>query len=236
MLIAASGGFGRPYQPALPGLDTFTGLALHAGTYRHPEPFAGQRVVVVGAGNSAVQIAVELADSAHVTLASRKPVKYAPQRPLGRDIHFWSAVTGIDRAPIGPWVRHPPTSPVSDTGRYRQAVTAGSPDRRPMFTSIAGNEVIWSGGSHEAVDAIILATGYRPGMDYLYGLGALDDTGRPRQRRGLSTTLEGLGFVGLDWQRSFASATLRGVGGDARYVVRRLSGSPAGRLRERIRV
>ncbi|WP_352236009.1 hypothetical protein [Lentzea sp. NBRC 102530] len=44
---------------------------------------------MVGAGNSAVRIAAELADHARVTLATRKPVKFSAQRPLGRDLHFW---------------------------------------------------------------------------------------------------------------------------------------------------
>ncbi|MET9358391.1 NAD(P)/FAD-dependent oxidoreductase [Streptomyces sp. NPDC006617] len=87
-VVAASGTFGRPYRPALPGLGDFAGAVLHATAYRAPKPFAGLwvpprpeaegpppaggwgRVVVVGAGNSAVQIAAELAVHARVTLAA----------------------------------------------------------------------------------------------------------------------------------------------------------------------
>ncbi|MDQ3787963.1 MAG: FAD-dependent oxidoreductase, partial [Actinomycetota bacterium] len=65
------------------------------------------------------------------------------------------------------------------------------------------------------VDTILLATGYRPALSYL-------DEAERGHRKGISTVHPGLGFVGLEWQRSFASATLRGVGRDARYVVRRL--------------
>ncbi|MFF3974152.1 NAD(P)-binding domain-containing protein [Streptomyces rubiginosohelvolus] len=50
-VVAASGTFGHPYRPALTGLDGFTGTVLHAAEYRRPQPFTGQRVVVVGAGN-----------------------------------------------------------------------------------------------------------------------------------------------------------------------------------------
>ncbi|OXM59314.1 flavin-containing monooxygenase [Amycolatopsis vastitatis] len=222
VVIAASGGFSRPHRPALSGLDTFTGTVLHSSDYREPSPFAGQRIVVVGAGNSAVQIATELADHAHVTLATRTPIKFAPQRPLGRDVHFWSAAIGFDHLPIGHLLRTPPTSPVNDPGRYRAAVHAGRPDQRRMFTTIEGNEVVWPDGKRETVDTILLATGFQPGLSYLDSLGALDTTGHPRHNRGLSTTHSGLGYVGLEWQRSFASATLRGVGRDAEYVVKRL--------------
>ncbi|MFJ6555392.1 NAD(P)-binding domain-containing protein [Streptomyces luteogriseus] len=59
--VAASGAFGRPCRPTLPGSDDFTGPVAHAADYRSPVPFAGRRVVVVGAGNPAVQIAAQLA-------------------------------------------------------------------------------------------------------------------------------------------------------------------------------
>jgi putative flavoprotein involved in K+ transport len=222
LLIAATGGFGNPYRPPLPGLDAFTGEVLHAGRYRSPERFAGQHVVIVGAGNSAAQIAVELARHARVTLTTRAPVKYAGQRPLGRDIHFWSTTLGFDHLPIGPLLRTKPAVPVVDDGRYRHAIEAGRPPRRPMFTGIEGSEVTWSDGQRENVDTILLATGYRPDLRYLAPLGALDATGAPRQERGLSCSHRGLGYVGLEWQRSLASATLRGVGRDAGYVTGRL--------------
>jgi putative flavoprotein involved in K+ transport len=227
IVVAATGGFSRPYRPALPGLDTFTGTVLHTSDYREPAPFAGQRVVVVGAGNSAVQIAVELAEHAHVTVATRHPVKFAPQRPLGKDVHFWSAAVGFDHLPIGHLLRTPPTSPVNDPGIYRAAIGAGRPDQRRMFTAVENSDVVWSDGKRESVDAVILATGFRPGLSYLHDLGALDDEGAPRHSRGMSTVHYGLGYVGLEWQRSFASATLRGVGRDAEYVVNRLTGTRA---------
>ena len=223
IVIAATGAFSSPHRPALPGLDRFTGTVMHSSEYRNPAPFAGQRVLVVGAANSAVQIAVDLAPHARVTLATRAPVRYTNQAPWGRDAHFWLTISGYDVLPIGPWLGTQPSMPVLDTGTYRTAVDAGRPDQRRMFTAIDGNTVTWPDDSVEEVDTILLATGYRPGVSYLDGLGALDDAGAPRQRRGLSTTHPGLGYVGLEWQRSFSSASIRGVGRDAAYVVRRLA-------------
>jgi putative flavoprotein involved in K+ transport len=220
IVIAATGGFGNPHQPALQGLDTFTGTLLHARAYREPSAFAGQRIVVVGGGNTAVQVAVELAHHAQVTLASRAPVRFLAQRPLGRDLHAW--IAGIDALPIGHLVRTPPTQPVFDSGTYRKAITTGHPDRRELFTAVDGDKVCWTDGTREHVDTLILATGYRPDVGYLAPLGALDPHGHPRQSRGLSTSHAGLGYLGLEWQRSPASASLRGVGRDARYLARRL--------------
>lgn len=103
-------------------------------TTRSPAPFSGRRVVVVG--NSAVQIAAELARTARVTLATRGPVKFAAQRILGRDLHFWTVRTGLDAAPLGRLLSHPPAQPVLDDGRYlgrpgrRQARPAAAVHRR----------------------------------------------------------------------------------------------------------
>ncbi|MFE7580110.1 flavin-containing monooxygenase [Streptomyces gardneri] len=198
-VVAATGGFGQPNRPALPGLDTFTGAVLHVSQYRSPAPFAGRRVVVVGVGNSAVQVAVELADTARVSLATRAPVRWFPQRPFGRDLHFWLTATGLDAAPLGRFQRHPATMAVIDDGRYRAALAAGRPDRRPMFTRIDGASVTWADGAREDVDAIVLATGYLPDLGYLAPLGALDVAGRPRHRDGASLAHPGLAHVGLEW-------------------------------------
>ncbi|MEU5639697.1 flavin-containing monooxygenase [Streptomyces milbemycinicus] len=223
-VVAASGGFGRPNRPALPGLESFTGTVLHVAQYRDPKPFAGQRVVVVGAGNSAVQVAAELAGHARVSLASRAPVKWFKQRPLaGKDLHFWLKVTGLDIAPLGRFQRAPATMAVIDDGRCRAAVAAGAPDRRPMFTAVEGSKVIWQDGPAEEVDTIVLATGYRPDLGYLSPLGALDSQGRPRHRDGIARAHPGLAYVGLEWQRSLSSASLRGVGRDAQRIARHLA-------------
>jgi putative flavoprotein involved in K+ transport len=221
-VIAATGGFGRPHRPWLAGEDTYRGTVVHASEYRRPDEYAGKRVVVVGGGNSAVQIADELATLARVTLATRSPVKWQAQRPLGRDMHWWFDRTGLDAVPIGRlWLRLD-GNPVVDDGRYRAALAAGAYEHRPMFTRFVADGVQWADGAAEPVDAVILATGYRPSLSFLAGTPALDQHGEPLHRAGVSTTVPGLGYVGLEFQRSFRSATVRGAGRDATYVIKRL--------------
>ncbi|WP_239160545.1 flavin-containing monooxygenase [Virgisporangium ochraceum] len=215
LVVAASGGFGTPHRPDLPGLDTFAGTVLHSSRYTTPHAFAGTRVVVVGGGNSAVQIATELAEVATVTIATRTPLRWQRQRVLGRDFHWWLDRTGLDTSPLGPKLVRGAV-PVIDDGRYRAALRAGRPDHRPLFTHVDGDRLVWTDGARERVDVLILATGYRPGLAYL-GV-----TGTPAHRGGVSTDVPGLGYVGLERQRSFASATLRGVGRDATHVLRTL--------------
>lgn len=223
LVVAASGGFGRPYRPGLPGLETFAGRLLHSAEYREPSLFSGARVVVVGGGNSAVQIGVELATVARVSLATRGLLRWQPQRILGQDFHWWLARTGLDSSRWGPRLVKG-TVPVIDDGRYRAAVRAGQPDQRPVFARVDGDSVVWADGVRERVDVLIVATGFQPDLAYLADTAAVDGRGRPLHERGVSTTVPGLGYVGLEHQRSFASATIRGVGADAGYVLRRLAG------------
>ncbi|GAB2767705.1 NAD(P)-binding domain-containing protein [Streptomyces bullii] len=219
-VIAATGDYGTPYLPDLPGRAEFAGRVLHAAAYRSPDVFAGQRLVVVGGGNSAIQIAAELGGVADTTLATRRPIGWLAQRPLGRDLHWWFRYTGLDIAPIRRLLQKAPVS-VLDDGRYRTALHEHGVDQREMFTRFTSDGVVWGDGSKEAVDAVILATGYRPAFPYLTGSGALDADGRPRQRGGIAI-VPGLGFVGMEFQRSFSSKTLRGAGRDAGRVLSRL--------------
>ena len=228
-VIAASGAFNRPNLPTLEGQTRYTGRILHSSAYTHPKPFMGQRVLIVGAGNSAVQIAAELAETAQVTLTSRTPIRFVRQRILGRDVHFWFRISGFDR-----WQRRFPRwnpaeiKPVEvlDSGRYRAAFDSGNPAYRPMFSRFTPEGVVWQDRSEQRFDAVIFATGFRPNFPYLEPLGdALDEHGNARHQGGVSTQVAGLYYVGISGQRSFSSATLRGVGADAAFVVRDLARS-----------
>lgn len=116
----------------------------------------------------------------------------------------------------------PEPTTVIDSAGFKELLESGKPNQKPMFTSMYENGVIWGDGERESVDNIIFATGFRPNLSFLEGLNALDDRGFPRHKFGVSNDTNGLYFVGLSGQRSFASATLRGVGTDARIVVRKL--------------
>ncbi|MGV9963015.1 flavin-containing monooxygenase [Streptomyces olivaceus] len=222
-VVAATGAFRSPYTPVVPGCEEFAGQSLHAADYRTSEPFTGRRVVVVGGGNSAVQIAAELGVVAETTLASRRPIGWVKQRPLGRDIHWWLRRTGFDIAPLSRMLERVPVS-VLDDGRYRRALDTHGIERREMFARLTPDGVVWADGAEEPVGTVIWATGYRLTYPYLNGSGVLDTDGRPRHHGGIAT-VPGLGFVGIEFQRSFSSNTLRGVGRDAAHVLSRLSRS-----------
>lgn len=217
-IVAASGSFSNPYRPPLRGQERFTGQLVHVAQYRNPAPFAGSRVIVVGAGDSAAQVANELAPVADVTIAARHPLRFIPQRIGGHDVHYWLRETGFDSLPAGWLSKISDGSVITDSVGFQETLADGLLDVRPMFTRLDGNEVVWGEDERERVDAIVLATGYRPSLDYLRNLGALDPIGAPLHVGGVSTTHLGLVYVGLEFERSFASNTLRGVSADAGAV------------------
>lgn len=219
-IVAATGAFGAPIRPQLPGQIEFTGEILHVADYRDPEPYAGKRIVVVGGGNSAVQVGHELAEVATVTLATRAPLRFLPQVQNGRDLHHWLTTTGFDHLPPEWLVHFVDGTLVLDPGHYEGATRAGRWDRRPVFDRLDGDAVVWADGTRDRTDTVLLATGYRPDLGYLRHLdGALDAAGAPLHAGGLSATRPGLAYLGLEFQRSFASNTLRGVARDAEHVI-----------------
>jgi putative flavoprotein involved in K+ transport len=88
-----------------------------------------------------------------------------------------------------------------------------------VIDSFTPSGVVWADDVEEPIDAVIYATGYVPNLDELTALGALDADGQALHRRGVSTAVPRLAYVGLHNQWTYASATLRGVGPDAAYVV-----------------
>ena len=222
-VVAATGSFGRPNRPTLPGLDSFTGTLLHATEYRAPEPFARQRVVVVGAGNSAVQVATELATRARVSLTSRAPVAWLKQHPLGRDLHFWLKRHRAGHRPARPLparsghhARHR-RRPLP--GRARRGCAGSAPDvhrHQRAQGDLAGRHR--RGRRRDRPGHRLQA---RPRLPRTPGRTRRD--GRPRHRDGISVTHPRLAYVGLEWQRSLSSASLRGVGRDAQRITRRLA-------------
>ncbi|MDZ7871374.1 MAG: NAD(P)-binding domain-containing protein [Rheinheimera sp.] len=220
-VIAASGPFNQPNIPAFAGLPQFAGRLLHSSAYLRPADVAGSRVAVVGSGNSAVQIAYELAQTHQVILTARQAPRFINQRPFGLDLHVWLTRSGLDRFPLGDWFGLNPTTPVLDHGLYRQAFVSGQLNYRPLFDRVTSHGLQW-GDSVEPVDTLIMATGFINSPAYLAGLDGQSAAAAAEQRGGVATQVPGLFFVGTAWQRSHASATLRGVGPDAVHVVKQL--------------
>lgn len=223
-VICATGSYTKPYIPNIKGQSDFVGEQIHSYMYRSPEKYTGQRVVMVGSNNSAIQIAYELAQVADVSLAIRKKIKFAPMERWGKNVFFYLHDTGFDMLPIGCMFELCISDSVYDDGRYQQAIRNGNPDTRPMFTEITHNGVIWADGTAETIDTILYATGFSANNKaYLSDISALNDEGLPVHHQGVSTQVTGLYYVGLEGQIAPASATIRGVSRDAKIIAQKVA-------------
>ncbi|BFO18212.1 hypothetical protein SHKM778_46000 [Streptomyces sp. KM77-8] len=191
--------------------------------YRRPGDFAGQRVIVVGGGNSGAQIAADLAHDTELTWVTRRPPRFLSDDIDGRAL--FDVATARRRAldegrtdtggvaSLGDIVAVEPVREARDRGLLKAS---------PIFTRLVPGGVEWADGTRAEADAIIWCTGFRPVLSHLAPL-------RLRGRRGhIATTgtqavgeprLHLLGYG--DWTGP-ASATLIGVGRPARDAAREI--------------
>jgi len=169
ILINATGTWGSPFIPWYPGLKSFEGRHVHTTEYVDAAEFAGQSVVVVGGGTSAIGFLLELENIAEtLTWVSRRPIEFLDDGELNLEARQ-SAVQKQDEAARAG--RALP-SIVSGTGvprtrRIQAGIDRGLLHARPMFASIEPDGVRWENGSFQQADAIIWSTGFRPELRHL---------------------------------------------------------------------
>lgn len=238
-VVLATGACNTPLIPDWPGRNHFCVPMVHSSEYRSPAEYRGARVLVVGSGNSATEIAVDLAAAGvSVELAVRTPpaivrrdthgvpsqlfsigLRRAPavlMNPLGAALR---RLTVPDLAPFGlpapadPFSQYArtATTPVLDHG-FAAAVQSGQVVIRPGVTALHGDRVEHADGSLSTPDRVISATGYAPGLEPLLGpLDLLDERGLPR------IGAPGLHTVGIEIP---LSGLLREIRLDSRALVR----------------
>ncbi|MDI3389170.1 ArsO family NAD(P)H-dependent flavin-containing monooxygenase [Streptomyces sp. B-S-A8] len=232
-VISATGTWGRPFLPAVPGRTEFAGRQLHAVEYRSPADFAGLgvpragsrgKVVVVGGGNSGAQIAADLAYDTDLTWVTQRPPRFLPDEIDGRAL--FDAATARRQAleagrtdtggvaALGDIVAVPPVREARDAGLLKAS---------PMFVRMEREGVVRADGTRAEADAIIWCTGFRPALSHLGPLqlrGARGHIATEGTRAVDEPRLHLLGYG--DWTGP-ASATLIGVGRPARDAVREIA-------------
>lgn len=219
-LLVCSGHHRAAFVPAYPG--RFSGRIIHSSVYKRPASFRGQRVLVVGAGNSAADIAVEVAYVAsHATLSMREGTYFIPRRMFGRPIDivyaFWRSKVpkpllqfalklwlrrttgrwedeGLQAPTEAPLERHPTVnSSILDALRLGQLVVRRGIER------YEGNTVQFTDGMREEFDAIVMATGFRISFPFLSrGVADWDMTRTPPlYLKMMHPTIPSLFFIGL---------------------------------------
>jgi dimethylaniline monooxygenase (N-oxide forming) len=221
-VIVANGHLWKPRFPSFPG--SFDGEVLHSHDYKTPEPFVGKDVLVVGIGNSAVDIAVDVARVANsLAISTRRSAWVLPKYLLGVPIDRWGTFLAgklnlpvpVARAIVGKAARliygrqekfglPTPAHPI-----WREHATLsqemlpylghGWISIRPNIAKLSGEEVLFEDGGADRYDAIIYATGYKTEFPFLAPeIFAVEDNRKVRlYRRMLPPDRTGLFFAGL---------------------------------------
>jgi len=211
-VVLAAGAFGVPRLPR-PAADLDSSVPQwHASQYRNPAQIPGGTVVVVGTGNSGVQIARELSAGRCVVLCRGRDSPSMPQLVLGRDVFWWMSVLGVMELPVGPNAPDPLIGTSPD-----QLAEAGLVRLAGRVASARGGELVTEDGERLYPDAVIWSTGYRSDFSWL-DTEFLDAAGAPDHVEGICR-VPGAYFVGMYRMRSRGSALLGFVGADARRIV-----------------
>jgi putative flavoprotein involved in K+ transport len=218
-VIVATGPTGTGWMPPFAADLDATILQLHSNEYRNPGQLQDGPVLVIGAGNSGAEIALELSRHHKTYLAGRGtgtvPFKLAQRvdwlllhrvlnvsSPLGRKFYAQRLTKGH------PWLRVR-ESDFSDAGVQRLGRVEAVRDGLPVI----------AGWDSPKVANVVWCTGYRSDYSWIE-LPVTKATGKPDHARGVVAAQPGLYFVGLPFQYSVSSALIGGAGRDAGYVVR----------------
>ena len=226
-VVIAAGASHTPFTPAFshaldPGIQQ-----MHSSCYQNAAQVPANKVLVVGAGNSGIEIGLELARAGKQVWLAGRDVGQIPADKVGKILggrpywwfltHVLSIDTPIGRKMKAQVIHH--GNPHLRSGR-KDAIEAGI-HIVPRVASIQDGQPRLEDGSSLPVEAVIWSTGFRP--DYRWvNLPIFDQEGFPRHQRGVATEAAGLYFLGLHFQTGLSSALLGGVGADAAYITGRL--------------
>jgi putative flavoprotein involved in K+ transport len=241
-VVVAMASYQEPRIPAFAGELAPEIRQLHSREYRRPSQLQPGGVLVVGAGNSGAEIALEAVRAGHETWLSGRDTGKVPFRidtmlsrfvlqplllrvifhrlltvdtPMGRKVRPKVISSG------GPLIRTRPKDLLA-AGVRRVPRTAGTKDGRPVLED----------GTLLDVTNVVWCTGFHPGFSWI-DLPVLDEHGEPKHERGLLPQEPGLSFVGLHFLYSMSSTMIHGVGRDAERIAEAVEQRLMARARRR---
>jgi putative flavoprotein involved in K+ transport len=228
-VVVASGAYHHPRVPAFaPDLDPAL-LQLHSSGYRRPSQLRDGGVLVVGAGNSGAEIALEVS-ATHPTWVSGPHPGNEPARAGSRvdrlttpAIWFtFSRVLSVDN-PVGRRLRPRLLTAAAPLARVRRRdLAAAGVERVPRTVGARDGLPLLEDGRVLEVANVLWCTGFRHDFAWI-DLPVFDAGDQPRHDRGVVEEAPGLYFVGLFFLTSVTSALLGGVGRDAEHVAARIA-------------
>jgi putative flavoprotein involved in K+ transport len=226
-VVIATGAFHQPHTPTIDGAFDPDMGQVHSSQYRNPASVPQGRVLVVGAGNSGLQIAEELNADRDVVVASGTRPAALPQRFAGRDLFWWLIKLGLmDKSHDSALARRVRSRGDLVIGTDRRQMAREGVDFRSRLVAAAGRTATFADGTTTEVDAVVWATGFKPDFTWIDADVTAAD-GHIRHQDGL-TDVPGLWVLGQPWQRTRGSSLLGFVQRDAEHIASRL-GPASGR-------
>ncbi len=225
-VVVATGAFHSPRIPAFARELPESIVQLHSKEYRNPSQIQQGAVLIVGAGNSGAEIAVELAPH-HKTWLSGPDTGQEPARAGSHLDHLitpvmWLVATRLTvKTALGRKFRDhfidPPRGIPLGRVRRKDFAPAGI-ERVPRVTGVMNGRPVLEDGRQLEVSNVIWCTGFTCDYDWI-DLSLPTHNGVPIHNRGIVDSCPGLYFVGLLFLYSLSSALLGGVGRDAKHIV-----------------
>ncbi len=222
VVVIATGQFGVPVLPNWPGLEEYQGKIIHSVHYKTGQAYAGQRVLVIGVGNSGAEIAADLAEqgASWVAISIRTPPSFVPRDYLGTPAQIFGILMSrlpprladqmgykLARIALGDLTRYglkrpawfpfsAKRAPIIDVGFIKE-VKSGRVKVRQNIARFTQTGVVFEDGKEEAFDGVVAATGFTTGLDQLLEVtGVLNTKGFPLYPQGQPTAQPGLFFMG----------------------------------------
>jgi putative flavoprotein involved in K+ transport len=223
-VIVATGPFQTPRVPAFATHLDPAIVQLHSSQYKRPGQLPEGDVLVVGAGNSGAQIALELAQSRNTVLAGRS-VGSMRRRVLGRDVFDWLYLTVMRPSGDSFLGRRIKKDVLGGTdaliGITERDIVNGGVRRAGRVTGVLNGKPQLESGEVLDVAAIVWSTGFTPDFSWV-DAPVFDERGYPVHRRGV-TAVPGLYFLGQRFLNKLNSSLIGGVGADAEYVAEQVA-------------
>ncbi|MCU5501582.1 NAD(P)/FAD-dependent oxidoreductase [Bacillus wiedmannii] len=217
-VVIATGGFQQPYIPSFSQHLSSHVFQIHSSQYKSPSQIPEGKVLVVGGGNSGMQIAVELAKTHGVTMSISHPLTFLPLRLFRKSIFSWLEKLGLLYAELntkrGKWFQKRKDPMFGFEGK--ELIRSGAIKLEGKVVHASENSIMFQNGGTYSAESIIWSTGFIQNYKWIEIEKAVNEKGFPNHVKGISP-VRGLYYIGLPWQSQRGSALICGVGKDASY-------------------
>lgn len=218
-VVVATGPFHKPFTPPCHTKISDDIIQIHSEHYKNPEQLQDGETLVVGAGDSGVQILDEISNTDRtVYFSGNTDITSLPQELLGKTLWWWFKKIGFLSVSKFSWIG----KKLSKGGQPIIGTDVKSLFKKQNVICVGRTldaekkDIHFEAGTYKNIKNIVWATGFKPNFNWIEGV-SFNEYKYPKNFRGISN-VKGLYFLGLPWLYTRGSATLGGVKKDAKFL------------------